>query len=253
LVEEMSARLLSIASVIALLGASGCAGGGVRVYDPAQASPSTVTPVKADYGESRGEPPVCLFAWHGNHFVGELGALRDAAGFRSLHLLTETSLDPEGCGLLLSIRQGGSASSIAGTSFVDAYSPFGGEQVLRAQAEGGWGASFGFAQIARYLKAELQEGRPLRVKLDKLKETKPLIDEDDVSKLAEGEPLTWAGLIAVTPDAYGRTQLEASKKNAEEHAAAEAKEEASESGSEAGDDTAEGDAAEPDKPWWSKP
>ena len=245
-------RELFAAAAIAL-GAAGCAPASIRVYDPANAGPSVVAVPKPGDVDPRGEPAVCLFAWHGNHFVGELAALRDAAQFRSLHLLTSDALDPDGCGVLLSVRQGGSPHSIAGTSFVDAYSPFGGEQVLRAQAEGGWGGKFGFAQAARYLKAELQEGRPLRMKLDKLKATKPLIDEDDVLKLAENEPLTWDGLLAVAPNEYERKQLQAAKAKAEEHAAAEAREEAAESGSEGGDDTPEGDAEPAAQPWWTTP
>jgi hypothetical protein len=245
-------RVPALACVAVAGGLAACASPSIRVYDPANAGPSVAAVRKPADVDPRGEPAVCLFAWRGNHFVGEFGALRDAAQFRSLHLLTADALDPDGCGVLLSIRQGGSPHSIAGTSFVDAYSPFGGEQVLRAQAEGGWGGRFGFAKVAQYLKNELQEGRPLRVKLDKMKATKPLIDEEDVKKLAENEPLTWDGLLAVTPDENEKRQLLASKAKAEEHAAAEAKEEAAESGSEGGDDTPEGDA-EPEQPWWVKP
>lgn len=244
----MKKIVLAIAAVLC-----GCAPASIRVYDPANAGPSVVAVTKPADLDPRGEPAVCLFAWHGNHFVGELAALRDAAQFRSLHLLTEGSLDPDGCGVLLSIRQGGSPHSIAGTSFVDAYSPYGGDQVLRAQAEGGWGGKFGFAEVARYLKAELQEGRPLRMKLDKLKADKPLLDEDDVTKLAENAPLTWDALIAVSPNDYEKQQLLASKAKAEEHAAAEEKEEAAESGGEGGDDTPEGDAEPQPQPWWVKP
>lgn len=245
----MKSGILAVSAACVLLGAAGCASSSIRVYDPANAGPSAVAVPKLGDVDPRGEPAVCLFAWHGNHYLGELGILRDSGRFRSLHLLAGDALDPNGCGLLLSIRQGGSRYSMAGTSFVDAYSPYGGEQVLRAQAEGGWGDSVGFAKIARYLKAELQEGRPLRAKLDKLKGSKPLIDEDDVSKLAEGEPLTWDGLIAAA-DQNDKPQLEAAKEKAEAQAAAEDDKEDA-----AGDEQTEQAPASADaaKPWWAKP
>ena len=204
-------RILTPLAALCALTLAACAPATVRIYDAANGAPTVVPVVAASDGDSTGEPAVCLFAWHGNHFVGELGALRDAGRFRSLFLLTDDHLDPRGCGVLLSIRQSGSASSMAGTSYVDVYSAHGGEQVLRAQAEGGWGPYFGFQSVARHLKAELQRGRALRTKLDKLKATKPLVGGDEVLRLAEGGILTWDSLIAVTPDAEGKSQLAAAR------------------------------------------
>ena len=108
----MMNRSLSLFAAVALLGAGGCMSSSIRVYDEPGAAPRVVPIVKHPELDPRGEPAVCLFAWHGNHFMGELAALRDSGQFRSLLLLTEDHLDPDGCGVLLSIRQGGALSLI---------------------------------------------------------------------------------------------------------------------------------------------
>jgi hypothetical protein len=234
----MRMSLLSPLAVGALLGAAGCMPPStIRVYDGEGGAPRVVTVPARGELDPRGEPAVCLFAWHGNHFMGELAGLRDSGQFRSLYLLTEDHLDPDGCGVLLSIRQGGSRTSASGTSFVEAYSPYGGDLVLRTQADG----VFAYRSIVYYLKGELQEGRPLRLKLDELKKSKPLIDEDNVEELAEKEPLTWDGLIAAANE-NDKAQLEAAKQKA---AADDDKEDA--------DDERPADTLAPaEKPWWSK-
>lgn len=237
-----------LAALAFALGTAGCIGpSSIRVYDAPGSEPRVVPIVQRPDLDPRGEPAVCLFAWHGNHFVGELGTLRGGGQFRKLYLLTEDHLDPDGCGVLLSITQGGTRTSAFGTSFVEAYSPYGGDLVLRAQADG----MLAYGEIAYYLKGELQEGRPIRMKLDQLKKTKPLIDEDKVEELAENEPLTWDVLIAAA-DENDKPQLEASKKKAEAQAAAEDdKDDAA--GDEKEDDAAEPAQADAAKPWWSKP
>jgi hypothetical protein len=243
----MRARAIAGFFALGLITLAGCAAGPIRVYDSKTGAPESVAVAKPGDLDPRGEPAVCLFAWHGNHYLGELGVLRDAGNFRSLLLLTSDHLNPDGCGVLLSIRQGGSPHSIGGTSFVDVFSPYGGEQVLRAQADGG--THFGFRDVAWYLKTELQEGRPLRSKLDALKKSQPLIDEDAVSKLAEGEPLIWDGLIAATSSPYEKNQLIASKKAAESAAATP-----DDSDDKDEDDSMSETAPSPaEKPWWSKP
>ncbi len=172
-----------IAVVPAVLGLTGC--GGMAPLRIAADKDAALSPVVFDGSDGvPGDASVCLIGWSGGYIEGVLDVPK--AGYRPL---PKEEYAAERCEALAKIRRTG--VTVYATSFVDVYSPFGGGQVARMEAEGAFGPILGYQRIGRYLQQELAYASPLRKKLDEAKAAHPRVGPEQLAALAGADALTW--------------------------------------------------------------
>lgn len=179
--------IISIAGLLAALGAAGC-GAPLIVGAPGQ---QRQVPSVASEPASPANPALCAGAVNGlNHYFHVAGLAHSFA------LLTVEHPDPSGCDLVLSIFQAG--SSIFHRGEIQAFSAYTGELAWQGSGSGTAGVLGSWVLVSHLLR-DFAPGQPLRRKLD---------EEAASGRRITAEDLTRSGMTLLAEAAMSRAEAD---------------------------------------------